>query len=278
MGRRWHTIFGVNDSRSNTIRNSLNNSQATPDSGISLLFPADQRPAVQDIARLVEGQHVETSDASAQQFAISHRPKAAEGWLELLANGLTFDLSGLAPDAADALPEMAYQYGMEATAAAISFEAITLRPSAHLAGGGNLLPVVRSMAGVAAALVALPNISGICWRPARSLMGPAYFARVIDGWLAGGAFPALGLTALARDLDGGLRSEGLSFFTGQELRIEPLSGASSSQDGKIAVRLIHSLVGAAAVTTPCEFTGPEGERLRVEPSGNGRFLRIWRPN
>ena len=157
-----------------------------------------------------------------------------------------------------------------------AFEAITLRPGAHLAGGGNLLPVVRSMVDVAAALVALPEVQAVVWHPARSGMAPAYFAQVVGKWLEGGPFPALGLTALAREVDGGLRSEGLAFFTGQELRIEPVRDESPAQAAKIAIRLINTLVTIPPVFAPCEFTGPGGERLNAEPSGNGRFIRIWR--
>ena len=208
-------------------------------------------------------------------FSVSHQAGAGDGWLELLGNGLTFDLAGLAPAPAQDLPQLVYRYGFASGHEIPALESITLRPSAHLAGGANLMPVVRSMAGIAADLCALADVAAIAWHPARSAMEPAYFARVISKWLEGGPFPALGLTALARDIDGGLRSEGLAFFTGQELRIEPIPNANPAQAGKIAVRLIHSLVSMAAIASPCDLSGPEGERLVAEPSGNGRFLRVW---
>ena len=48
-------------------------------------------------------------------------------------------------------------------------------------------------------------------------MAPAYFMSAVRAWLVGGAFPALGLTALREEQDGALHSEGLALFTGYEV-------------------------------------------------------------
>jgi hypothetical protein len=71
-------------------------------------------------------------------------------------------------------------------------------------------------------------------------------------------------------------SEGLGFFTGQELQIDPILARNPAAAGKVAVRLIHSLVDGWQVQSPVEIAGPDGDRLGVEPSANGRTLRIWR--
>ncbi len=207
---------------------------------------------------------------------ITHRPAAAEGWLELLAQGMAFDLIGLAPAPPASTPDIMYQIGIEPALRGSRNEAVALIPGEHLAGGANLLPVVRAQLGLALALAALPGLRALAWGPARSAMAPAQFTQIVADWLAGGAFPVLALTALVRELDGGMRSEGLAFFTGQELRVEPLLGEDPAAVGKIAIRLIHSLVEAGPVTKPVELTGPDGMRLRAEPSGNGRYVRVWR--
>lgn len=49
-------------------------------------------------------------------FAVTHRPDPGEGWLELLASGLAFDLSGLPPAAPDPLPPLVHAFGYDATA------------------------------------------------------------------------------------------------------------------------------------------------------------------
>lgn len=155
-------------------------------------------------------------------------------------------------------------------------EWLALGTGQHLAGGENLLPVVRAMAGVVQALLALPGASAVAWGPARSVLSPEYFRRAVGAWLAGGAFPALGLTALVKDASGAMNSEGLSFFTGQELRIDPILASNPAAAGKIAIRLIHSLVSGWSVPSPTEIAGPSGEVLGVEPTGNGRILRVWK--
>jgi hypothetical protein len=214
--------------------------------------------------------------AAPTRFAVSHAPDPAEGWLELIADGLTFDLTGLAPAAAAPMPELLHPFGFAAGADVVPGEAITLIPGEHLRGGEHLLPVVRVMTGIAARLGELAPVKAIAWHPARSVMAPDVFIRLIAAWLAGGAFPALGLTALTPDTDFGLRSEGLTFFTGQELRIEPGTGTTAAADAKIAVRLIHYLVENEAIRAPFDFLGPDGESLCAAPSDNGRYLRVWR--
>ena len=261
----------MKDDRFGPISITSGTFSATPSSGLSLLFPAGQRPAGDDILRLVKNR-----PEIASQFGISHFPKTGEGWLELLANGLTFDLNGLAPDPPGEAARCVHRYGFPADPGLDLAEAITLRPGAHLAGGGNLMPVVRSMAAIAAALAHLPGVTGVVWHPARCVMEPAYFARIVAGWLGGGPFPALGLTALVLEQDGGIRSDGLAFFTGQELRIDPIVARNPATAGKIAIRLIHSLISGWSVQTSAEIAGPDGQRLGVEPVDNGRVLRIWK--
>ncbi len=241
-------------------------------SGFSLIFATGQRPGADDIAGLLA-----SNIAAARAFTITHRPAVIEGWVELLANGLTFDLSGLSPATPAVMPNTRHRYGFAPDApTTVDGESIAISAGEHLSGGKNLVPVVRGMAGVVVALLTLPGVRAVVWGPSQTIMAADYFGRAIGAWLAGGAFPALGLTALTRDPSGAIVTEGLRFFTGQELRIEPIVAKDPAAAGKVAIRLIHSLVGGWAVQSPVEFAGPDGERLCVEPSGNGRFLRVWR--
>jgi len=237
-------------------------------SGFSLIFEPGSRPDAAAIAQLLA-----TQEQAAKAFAISYTPDVSEGWVELLAHGLTFDLAGLAPIAPKPQPEIVHRYGLSGPAT--QGECVSITPGRHLSGGQNLLPVVRAMAAIALGLVGLPGLVAVAWGPARTALSPDYFARAIGAWLQGGAFPALGLTALVRDPSGAMLSEGLGFFTGQELRIDPILARNPAAAGKIAIRLIHSLVGGWSVQSPEEIAGPEGQRLGVEPSVNGREIRVW---
>jgi hypothetical protein len=241
-------------------------------SGFSLIFDPGFRPDATTIA-----QHLAKDSDAAKAFTISFTPNPPQDWVELLSHGLTFDLTGLAPGEGKTLPDIAHAYGLaqSITQAITQGESVTIAPGRHLSGGQNLLPVVRAMADIALGLSRLPGLQAICWGAAQTALSPDYFRRAIGAWLDGGAFPALGLTALVRDPSGAMLSHGLSFFTGQELRIDPILARNPAAAGKIAIRLIHSLVSGWTVQSPEEIAGPEGQRLGVEPSANGREIRVW---
>jgi hypothetical protein len=237
----------------------------------SLLFAPNQRPDARAIASLAEG----------GAFGISHGFDAATqsqepGWLELIITGLTFDLHGLAPGVGGHRSDFVHRYGMAAERTEDAAEALTLSVGPHLAGAEGLLPVVRAAAGLAQALSALPGALAVGWHPARALSGVGHFTSSVGGWLAGGAFPALGLTALARSPDGAMTSEGLRHLIGQELRLEPRSGSSPSEDARLAVRLIDRLVATGPLKTG-ETLGPiAGHLVDVEPDPAARLVRARR--
>lgn len=179
---------------------------------LSLVFAPGMRPAA---AMLGEA----GADAAANGFAVTLEANAEDGdWAELLASGLTFDCHGIAPGPAAPLPPTGTLLGLTA---APTGEAITLQPGPHIASGAALLPVVRVLLALAADIARLPGVLALYWHPAACWMAPEYFIRIASDWLGGGAFPALGLTALTREPDGGLTSKGLAFFAGQELALSP---------------------------------------------------------
>ena len=246
---------------------------------LSLLFAAGCRPEAESIRQSAERQ---------SGFSISFDPTAAGGdgpspsvgdgapWLELLTSGLTYDLVGLAPGAPADAPPRTHAYGLPTDADEAVVEALTIRPGPHLEGGHSLPPVIRSLATLGASLAAMEGVEAIAWHPARCWTGAAYFREAVLRWIDGGVFPSLGLTALALNPDGGMHSEGLALFTGQELRIEPELTSDRAAAAKIGVRLIDYLVEIGRVEQIQRIAGPDGAPLRLEPSANGRFVRVWR--
>ena len=95
-------------------------------------------------------------------------------------------------------------------------------------------------------------------------------------WIEGGVFPGLGLAALTPMPDGGMQSQGLALFTGQELRLEPELAADRTAGAKVALRLMHWLVEHGRLEAKETLPGPDGRPLHLEPSANGRFVRVWR--
>jgi hypothetical protein len=74
------------------------------------------------------------------------RARAGEGWLELLVNGLTFDVVGLSPGKGAEQPACVHSYSLPAGSEPFGLEAVTVRPGPHLAGGQTMAPVLRSLA------------------------------------------------------------------------------------------------------------------------------------
>ena len=247
---------------------------------LSLLFAAGCRPEAESIRQFAEshsGFSISFDPASEGEGAPSPSAESGRHWLELLTSGLTYDLVGLAPGAPAEAPPRTHAYGLptDPDDEAV-MEALTIRPGPHLQGGHSLLPVVRSLAALGASLAEIEGVEAIAWHPARCRTGAAYFREAVLRWIEGGVFPSLGLTALALNPDGGMHSEGLALFTGQEVRIEPELTKERTQGAKIGVRLIDYLVETGRVEHAQRIAGPDGSPLRLEPSANGRFVRVWR--
>lgn len=236
--------------------------------GVSLLFARGSRPDADTVAALAEG------GGEVVSFSISHRPAVHPYWLELLALGLTFDLQGLAPGVPADSSAAAHAFSLP-LADTRGLEALTLRPGPHLVSGSTLLPVIRAMAALGCELARLPGLVAIGWEPARTAMTPDYYGRVVGAWLKGGAFPGLGMTALARSRDGSVQSDGLAFFTGFEILLAPLAGEPPADAAKLALRVIHDLVENGPYS-PGLVEGPGGVSLHCEFTSNGAQLRISR--
>lgn len=196
---------------------------------------------------------------------------------EVLRDGMTFDLSGLAPGQAAAIGPLLHRYGFDSLAADLEFEAVALQPGPHLAAGAHSIPVVRSMMAIAADLQPhLPDMRALSWPPAASLVGPGFFSSSIGAWQRGGPFPALGLTALVEDPDGGMSSQGLSWFTGQEVRLAPELAKDRVAAAMLGMRLINQLVFQGKLAVNEAIIGPDGGRLALEPTRDGRTVRVRR--
>lgn len=237
---------------------------------LSLLFAAGERPSAREFEQLLAADGLSSHGAQ-----ISHRPDAAEGWLELLINGLTFDLAGLSPSVSAEVPVMERQFGVTFDPAHFQFEAITIAPGQHIEAGRAMLPLMRSLLGIAAGMALQLPVKAVCWHPAGSWMEPNYFTRIVVSWLAGGVFPALGLTAVEAT-GKGVESAGLDFFAGQEVRVEASPGQPHAETVKLAVRVIDHIIRNGPVLTLSELQGPAGEALLAEPSYDGRQVRVWR--
>ena len=234
---------------------------------LSLIFATGQRPSA---AALREA----GSRPDGIGFAITHQAEEPGAtWAELLASGLTFDCHGLAPGGASTRPPGETLLGLTSEPEG---EAISLAPGPHIADGAALQPVLRMLLALALDLARLPGVQAVCWHPAASAMEPGYFIRIAEDWLGGGPFPGLGLIAVRRQKSGGLATQGLAFFVGQELAIEPDKSFKPADIAQLAVRLIDELIQLGPVSEPREFALPGSPAVLAIPIEQGRILRVVR--
>jgi len=197
--------------------------------------------------------------------------------VELLRDGLTFDLTGLAPGKGLDFPQVLHRFDLDHFPAEAGYEVLHLTAGHHLAGGERLLPVAMGLLGLARDLVDhFDELAGVVWPPAKSVIGHQFFESVVTAWLDGGPFPALGLAAFQETDDGALQSEGLDFWIDQELRIEPPVSNDKIAATRLGVRLINQLVLVGGVEKSERVVAPDGTTLVMRPSRNGKFVRVWR--
>ena len=272
---------------------TIDQSQYADAKGLHLLFAAGKRPTRAAIKDFVE-QHAavsishDPSDGPPVQLIAadgedmrpateSHSQSKQEVWLELLREGLTFDLHGIAPGEACDLPEVEHRFDLESAPGAFRLEAMRLVPGQHLVGGEASMPVVKGLIGLARDLTHhFENLVAIVWPPSKSAIGRRFFESVSTAWLEGGAFPALGLTAFRETVDGALQSVGLEFWIGQELRIEPPLSIDKVTATRLGVRIINQLILVGGLEDSERVVGPDGTRLVMRPSRNRKFVRVWR--
>ena len=285
MQRERGLIVSVANSDDNIARDSV--------VGIYLLFADGQRPDRHTIHKFAEANSsttltldpaqrptlrvVDDDDTAALIAAAQAEVESSgSGWVELLRNGLTFDLEGLAPGDGFEAPATANFFDCPANFDLETASAIRLVAGSHLAGSEGSLPVLRSLLALARDLVQhFDQISMAIWPPSASAIGRRFFESTTTAWLDGGAFPALGLTAFKESIDGGLESVGLEFLIGQELRIEPALARDKVAATRLGVRLINQLVLTGRVLQSEQIIAPDGQKLRIAPSQNGRYARLW---
>lgn len=239
-----------------------------------LLFAPGERP---------DRSLLRASAAGADRLAVASALGPHEGepiggepiGIELVCDGMSYDLVGAAPGPGLAAPHLPHRIGVNAAVDADGFEALALRPGPHLAQGRATVSVVRTMMRVATLIAPhLPRLRALGWPASGVLIGCDLFVSAMSAWVAGGAFPGMGLTAFVPAGGEALRSQGLAFFTGQELHLAPDLANDPAGGTRLGARLIDRLVGQPALTSSEAVAGPDGRRLILEPSTDRKLIRV----
>lgn len=253
-----------------SISSLIPSTDGGPAGEMILLFRSGERPSIDDVRSAV---------GRAGRLSIIHDLSGEQGRqtsaVELLRDGMTFDLDCLAPGDGCSIPAINHAYGMGDSRDAETDEAISLKPGPHLVAGSHSIPIVRAMAGIASDLAnELEGCVAVIWPPARAIVGRAFFGTAISTWLDGGAFPALGLTSIDDDPEGGMRTNGLAWFTGQEVRLAAELTRDRAAAARLAIRLVNQLVSQGRLTQSEVIIGPDGGRLALEPTKDGCLVRV----
>jgi hypothetical protein len=147
--------------------------------------------------------------------------------------------------------------------------ALTINLGSNLDGGQFVAPIVLNFLTLAAKLAVAVDAKAVGWVPARLLSDTAYFSTTVDAYAKGGAFPVLSTVKL-EFVDNGLRTGGLSWFTGQELQITG-EGISQSDLMRRAVRLVHDMATNGPVLVSQDLPDlDDGRMVRLNPSADGK--------
>lgn len=240
------------------------------------LFTPENRPShapFLDVLSSIEGLSISVDRGSPGDFADAARIPL---WLELHREGMTFDCSGLAPGPAEVLPAVSDWLGIPVEDRAERLRCVGLALGPHLRAGQASPPILRGLFALASQIAAgLDQCRGVCWAASGTVIGRNGFVELVCRWQSGGNFPAQLVTSLKAGLAGGIETRGLSYFTGQELRIEPASFNEEGQGSLLALRLASQLIYRGTLDAPEQAIAPDGTPLRLEPSANGRFVRVW---
>lgn len=234
-----------------------------------LFFEGDARPTAAQLADAVRMSGI--GDAAHDPLRRA-QSAAVVDWLELVIDGLTFDVLGLMPGRAFSIPPPRHRLGI-ATERLLEVETIAIAPGPHVAAAANAMPVVRTMLRIAAVLARkFESVVAAHWLPAASLVGRDVFLDIVDGWVAGGVFPAPILTGIVERPDGALRSDGFAFFSGQELELEPALCGDRIAATRLLMRLLDQLAGHRAFAGEQEVALAGGGCVRIV--GQGALVRV----
>ena len=239
------------------------------------LFAQEDRPDDLAVREVIAG-IVGLSIAVDRSFPAPASDPGKPLWFELHKHGLTYDCSGIAPGPAEPLPTVRDWLGIAVDERAERLRCVGLALGPHLRGGQASPPILRALFGLAREMAErFSACRGICWAASGTVTETTVFTEFVARWEGGSGFPAQLVTSLAAGLGGGIESRGLAYFTGQELHIEPGTYHEEGQGALLALRLVAQLVYRGRLELAEEAVAPDGSPIRLEPSPNGRFVRVW---
>ena len=238
---------------------------------IVFLFHPKERPGLADLKSAI----AKIPGAHCDAELPSEEGTAASAVLVLQKGGMTYDCTGFKPNSPAEKPANLNRLDTDLQENHLLLEGIGLSLGPHVRAGQASLPVLKALIVFAALLTAkFKGVAGVCWAASGKAVDSKAFAALVNGWVSGGAMPLTLLFGSKDAIDGGMESRGLRYFTGQELRFEPDFVRDRQRADQLNLRLAERLFHVGRFETAEQVTAPDGMPLWLEPSPNGRFVRV----
>ena len=254
---------------------------------LHFLFSAGQRPSRDALRRVIApslrfriGDHLTSGPGGAHVVGASGIDDRRDAnRLEVIVDGLGFDVLGLEPGVALSQPDIAHYADGPIDLVSDRVEVVTLTPGPHIASASGERPIVRAMMELAVGLAtAWTRSTAVVWSPARMAATPGFFSRAMARWVGGGSFPTTALVGFA-EIAGpqgevAFRSEGAAFFVGQEVEVSGSITDIPEMAKGVGSRVVNHLIANGSVSDVAHIQGRDGAVLRLSPSNDGRLLHV----
>lgn len=153
--------------------------------------------------------------------------------------------------------------------------AIGIALSDHIANAKHDSTINRAFLELARIIGEALDAASVIWQPAKLHIGFEYFAEASNQYITGGPFPVLIQIAISESPDGIFQTFGLSYFSGQEMRLSAPSHYQPNQVIKRLVRIAHDIATNGKIDAPTEAQGfTPGEKLSLAPNSDFSVVDI----
>lgn len=246
---------------------------------LQLLLPHSSVDNAEGLLRMLEGTagadviHKGSPNTDVTPLRADMLTNQGESRFEVLRDGLSFDLTYLGKPSLGMLRQFDAELRSRAGLTTEDCGMVAIAPGAHLSGAERHHPVLRAQFAIADDFCARITGALVLWPPSRVTVEAMAFLEPVESWGDPPCAPSRLMFPLSETLDAAMQSEGLAYFTGQEIRLEG-DLAREDRAAKIGGWLSHLLAREGRLDNGARIAAPDGRYLALEPSTNGRFVRV----
>ncbi len=237
-------------------------------SDLPLLIMADIPPTFRLADLSVSGKMSEGISLTPSQYQSRDR-------LEVMTGGMGFELIHYSAEEISQNLSIADLEHIFCEAPEKRLAGIGIKPGKDIGAARHSDTVNRALLKLARYVGQSVNARTIVWRPAGLHVGFDYFVGSTDHYISGGPFPVLSQIAISETAKGEFETSGLSYFSGQEIRITSPDGYEPNEVVKRLVRIAHDIATNGKIEKKIETDGfVRGEKLLITPQTDGSMVEV----